>query len=174
MKLKGEFIFGVLLVGVIMIFVFCSLGYGPTARLVPLAVGIPGIVFGILQLIGSLPGVSKRLEKLSAAKDLFGTKKIKPREEEAQESEEEVEKVSTPAWIIFLWIVGFTVLISLFGYLVAVPVLVFSFLKFRSGASWLYSILSAVGIEIVMYVGFVLLLKVFLYEGLVFSLIAGR
>jgi hypothetical protein len=173
MKLKGEFIFEVLILGVIIGFVFYSLSYSPTARLVPLVVGIPGIIFAVLQLIGSIPGVSKRLEKLSSTKDLFGTKGIKPREE-AQESEEEAEKVSTPAWIIFVWIVGFTGLIVLFGYLVAVPVLVFSFLKFRSEASWLYSILSAVGIEVVMYGGFVLLLNVFLYEGLVFILIAGR
>lgn len=173
MKLKGEFIFEVLILGVIIGFVFYSLSYGPTARFVPLVVGIPGIIFGVLQLIGSLPGVSKRLEKLSSTKDLFGTKGVKPKEE-AQESEEEAEKVSTPAWIIFVWIVGFTALIVLFGYLVAVPVLVFSFLKFRSRASWFYSILSAVGIEVVMYGGFVLLLNVFLYEGLVFILIAGR
>ncbi|MFQ5842364.1 MAG: tripartite tricarboxylate transporter TctB family protein [Thermodesulfobacteriota bacterium] len=174
MKRKGEFIFEVLILGVIIGFVFYSLSYSPTARLVPLVVGIPGIIFGVLQLIGSLPGVSKRLEKLSSTKDLFGTKGIKPKEEEAQEPEEEVEETSTPAWIVFVWIVGFTALIILFGYLVAVPVLVFSFLKFRSGASWLYSILSAVGIEVVMYGGFVLLLNVFLYEGLVFNLIAGR
>ncbi len=173
MKLKGEFIFEVLILGVIIGFVSYSLSYSPTARLLPLVVGIPGIIFAVLQLIGSIPGVSKRLEKLSSTKDLFGTKGIKPTEE-AQESEEEAEKVSTPAWIIFVWIVGFTGLIVLFGYLVAVPVLVFSFLKFRSEASWLYSILSAVGIEVVMYGGFVLLLNVFLYEGLVFILIAGR
>lgn len=173
MKLTGGFVFELIILGVIIGFVFYSLSYSPTARLVPLVVGIPGIIFAVLQLIGSLPGVSKRLEKFSSTKDLFGTKAIKPREEGTQESEEEVEKVSTPAWIILLWIVGFTALIILFGYLVAVPVLVFSFLKFRGGASWLYSILSAVGILVVMYGGFVLLLKVFLYEGLVFTMISG-
>ncbi|MFQ6078334.1 MAG: hypothetical protein ACE5NJ_04255 [Thermodesulfobacteriota bacterium] len=159
MKRKGEFIFEVLILGVIIGFVLYGLSYSPTARLVPLVVGIPGLIFAVLQLIGSLPGVSKRLEKLSSTKDLFGTKGIKPKEEEAQEPEEEVEETSTPAWIVFVWIVGFTALIILFGY---------------SGASWLYSILSAVGIEVVMYGGFVLLLNVFLYEGLVFNLIAGR
>ena len=178
MKLKGELIFGFLILGVIIAFVFYGLGYSHTARLVPLIVGIPGIIFVILQLmIDSLPGVSKRLRKLSSKKDLFSTKEIKLKKGEVEEAEKillPAQRGSTPAWIMFVWIALFAVLICLFGYLVAIPVLVFSFLKFRARASWLYSILSAAGIEIVMYVGFVFLLNVFLYKGLLLILIFGR
>lgn len=75
---------------------------------------------------------------------------------------------------MFVWIVWFVALIYLFGYLVAIPVLVFSFVKFRAGAGWAFSILGAVLIEVVVYVGFVILLNVFLYKGLLFHLISGR
>lgn len=180
MKLKGDSIFGILMLGAITMFVFYSLRYSPTARLVPLIIGIPGLVFMILQLmIDNLPGVSKRLGKLGSKKDLFGAGQIRVKEREAGETAG-VKKVLPPAQrripegIMFIWIISFVVLICLFGYLVAIPALVFSFLKFRARASWSFSILGAVMMEVVVYVGFITLLNVSLYKGLLFILISGR
>jgi len=180
MKLKGDIIFGILMLVAITMFVSYSLGYSPTARLVPLIIGIPGLVFMILQLIiDSLPGVSRRLGMLGIKKGLFGAAEIRAREKRARE-DASLKKVLPPARrripeaIMFVWIVSFVALIYLFGYLVAVPVFVFSFLKFRAGASWVFCILGAVLMEVVVYAGFVILLNVFLYKGLLFILISGR
>ena len=180
MKLKGDTVFGILMLAAITMFVCYSLRYSPTARLVPLIIGIPGLVFMILQLmIDNLPGVSKRVGKLGSKKDLFGAEQIRAREKGpgeagAVEKAPSVPQRRIPEGIMFVWIISFVVLIYLFGYLVAIPALVFSFLKFRAGASWAFSILSAVLMEAVVYAGFVILLNVSLYKGLVFILISGR
>lgn len=180
MKLKGDIIFGILVLAAIGMFVTYSLRLSPTARLVPLVIGIPGLIFMVLQLmIDSLPGVSKRLGKLGSKKDLFGAEEIRAREKGAEKGAG-VERVPSmarrriPEGIMFVWIVSFVALIYLFGYLVAIPVLVFSFLKFRTGASWVFSILGAVLMEVIVYAGFVMLLNVSLYKGLLFILISGR
>lgn len=180
MKLKGDIIFGILMLVTITMFVSYSLGYSPSTRLVPLIIAVPGLVFMILQLIiDSLPGVSRRLGRLGMNKDLFGAEEIRVREKGAAEAAG-IKKALAPARtripeaIMFVWIVWFVALIYLFGYLVAVPVFVFSFLKFRAGASWVFSILGAVLMEVVVYAGFVILLNVFLYKGLLFTLVSGR
>jgi len=176
MKSKGELVFGLLVLGIISLFVFLSLGYSRTARFLPLVVGIPGMIFILVHLISSLPGVASRRGELGSEKDATEKKAGKgvgQKEGEPADVEAETEVVS-PAWTMFVWIGVLVVAIVLFGFLVAVPAVVFAFLKFRSKASWRYAILSAAGIAAVMYFGFVQLLEVFLYRGLILILIAGR
>ena len=178
MKDRGEFIFGVFIFGTIAGFTALSLGYSPTARLVPLIVGIAGIIFILLQLLSNFPKLSDKLAILTQKKDFFSTRKIKLQKIKGEEIHDEadadqgVDAFSEKE--MFLWVLLFGVSIFLFGFLISVPILIGVYLKYRADASWRFTILSALGIEFVMYFGFVYLLKVFLYKGYIFILIMGR
>jgi hypothetical protein len=177
MKDKGEFYFGILILLIITGFLVLSLGYSPTARMVPMIIAIVGIVFIGLQLLGSLPGFSEKLSLLSQKKDFFGTaaiggRKMTSGEEHGGDDAAKVDAV--PVKEMFLWVVLFAGAIFLFGFLLAVPVLVCIYLKYRARTGWPVSIFSALGILFVMYFGFIVLLEVLLYKGYLFVLIMGR
>lgn len=180
MKDKGEFLFGVLILLVIAGFFALSFQYSPTARLVPLIVAIAGIVFMALQLISGLPGLSDKLSVLTQKKDFFSTSSIKQKKaapdngDTLKEADRTQKTDAASAAEMFVWVILFSGSIFLFGFLLAVPILVCVYLKYRAGAGWRFSILSAVGIEFVMYVGFIYLLEVFLYKGYLFILVMGR
>ena len=177
MKDKGEFYFGLFILLIIIGFLALSISYSPTARLVPMIIAIAGVVFIGLQLLSSLPGFSEKLSFLSQKKDFFSTavikgKKIRSEDELTDDKAPKVDAV--PARESFLWVILFGSSIFLFGFLLAVPILVCIYLKYRARAGWVFSVVSALGIEFVMYFGFVVLLKVFLYKGYLFILIMGR
>jgi len=180
MKDRGEFIFGVFIFGTIAGFTVLSLGYSPTARLVPLIVGIAGIIFILLQLMSHFPKLSDKLAILTQKKDFFSTRKIKLQKikvkseeiHDEADADQSVDAFSEKE--MFFWVLLFSVSIFLFGFLISVPSLIGVYLRYRADASWRFTILSALGIEFVMYFGFVYLLEVFLYKGYIFILIMGR
>ena len=179
MKNKGELLFNIFVLVIICGFVFLSIGYSPEARLVPLIVGIFGIIFMGFQLISIHPRFSNKLEKLSSRRDWFHKdeimkKKIDLQETEAKQTTLIQKDVPQSVKVMFLWVVIFGATIFLFGFLLAVPILIFVYLKYIARASMLFSASSAVGVELVMYFVFVYFLHVILYKGYIFILIAGR
>jgi hypothetical protein len=66
------------------------------------------------------------------------------------------------------WIAGLGVLIWLFGFLIAFPLFIFLYIIIK-GEYWLWAFIVAVSFLIVVYVGFGVLLKLSLYEGLIFQ-----
>lgn len=67
----------------------------------------------------------------------------------------------------FGWLVGFLLAIYLIGYLLAIPIFLFSYTK-RLGSSFLVAIASALIVTAFIYAAFVLALDVKLYRGLLF------
>ncbi len=65
------------------------------------------------------------------------------------------------------WIVGFLVGISLFGFVIAIALFIFSYMK-THGTRWLVAIIFAVITTAVLYGVFDVLLGVDLYQGLIF------
>ena len=70
--------------------------------------------------------------------------------------------------VIFSWLTGMALSIYLFGFLVSIPLFVFSFLK-SNGYGWLISAAHAAAAVIVMYVLFIWALQAELYPGIIFS-----
>jgi len=180
MKNKGEFIFGCFILLIIAGFVVLSLPYSPTARLVPLMVGIAGMIFVGLQLISSLPGFSAKLSFLDKKREFFSSDLLKQKKAGLPEKNADTEQdaVRTDGALsiqeMFLWVILFGGAIFLFGFLLSVPMLVGIFLNYRAKAGLRFSLFSAVGIAAVMYFGFEVLLEVFLYKGYLFILVLGR
>jgi hypothetical protein len=68
--------------------------------------------------------------------------------------------------VLFGWIIGFFIIIYLFGFLVAVPIFVFSYLKL-SGYRWLISIISALILTALIHGVFNIALKAELFKGII-------
>ena len=77
-----------------------------------------------------------------------------------------------PYFIQGLWMVGFVLAIALFGFLVAIPLFVISYMR-TQGVNWEKSLLVAASTLIVMYILFSIALEVELYPGLFREIFLG-
>jgi hypothetical protein len=68
------------------------------------------------------------------------------------------------------WIVGLVVLVYLLGMLIAIPVFLMAFMLIRSRVAWWKALTITAGIEIGVYLIFVMWLNTILYEGLIATL----
>ena len=89
-----------------------------------------------------------------------------PAESATAEAASEVRKEQARERKMFLWLALFLVGILAFGFLWATPVLVFAFLRFSERESWSVATVGALGAWLVLYLVFVRLLELFLFEGL--------
>jgi hypothetical protein len=123
-----------------------ALGFPAKAQLMPLLVGVPGTAMALVQLIRDLRAPAAPTPEAEAA--------IEAREEQRRERK------------MFLWLALFFAGILAFGFLWATPVLVFAFLRLGERESWGVAATGAVGSWLVLYLVFVRVLELFLFEGL--------
>lgn len=131
-----------------------TLDYPKRARNFPLIV----IAFAMLVLIKELTGeILSRRRLISAGhKDKAG-------------QPEEVPRETVFRFLQVLgWIAGLGLLIWFFGFLIAFPLFIFVYIKLN-GEKWRWAFIVAVSFSIVIYVGFGVLLKLPLYEGIIFQ-----
>ena len=125
-----------------------ALGYPAKAAFVPLVIGVPGTVLCLIQL-----GVELRNVRLPG--------KPGPVRNVRQE------------WTMFGWLVGFVLGVILLGFLVAAPILLFSYLRFRAKAPyWLAGLIAAGGLALI-YGVFQYTLQVELFEGFLTPIVTG-
>jgi hypothetical protein len=142
---------GRILVSGIMVVVFAtavalSFTYAPETRMLPLVIGIPGLVLSIVQLFTEL----------------------RARPEPAVTPEEHVREGRMFAW--FFIFVGSLVL---FGFLYAGPALVAAYLYFSGKEKWYVALTAAVFAWAILYGVFEQFLGLPLFEGLVMQWIFG-
>lgn len=123
-----------------------ALGFPAKAQLMPLLIGVPGTAMALVQLITDLRAPAAPTPEAEAA--------FEAREEQHRERK------------MFLWLALFFAGILAFGFLWATPVLVFAFLRFGERESWGVAATGAVGSWLVLYLVFVRVLELFLFEGL--------
>ena len=124
-----------------------ALGFPAQAQLMPLLIGVPGTLMALVQLIKELCAPAEAPPAPEAA--------IEARDEQGRERK------------MFLWLALFLAGVLAFGFVWATPVLVFAFLRFGERESWTVAAFGAIGTWLVLYVVFVRLLELFLFEGLV-------
>ena len=125
-----------------------ALGFPPKARLMPLLVGIPGVILGLAQLVIELRAAHAR----------------SPREPTGLTAAERH---------MLGWTLLFFVGLLAFGFVHAGPVLVFAFLLLGRGESLTISAVSAVGTWAVLYGLFVKAFEIPLFAGLVVEWLSG-
>ena len=130
--------------------IFCSavvvakLNYPSEAASMPLIVGGFGAAMSLLQLI----------VELRASRGAY---------------EEQIElKKDVP---IYLWVWSFVIAVTAFGFVIAAPIMLFVYLRFRSRESWWLSLLLSLAVMGLLYGVFQIALGVPLFEGLATPLI---
>lgn len=127
-----------------------ALGFPEKARLMPLLVGVPGSVLGLVQLINELR-----------------------RSEEYVTSDAEAAAIHKAERSMLAWIFLFFLAILGFGFIYAAPVLVFAFLFYGKKESLRVGLISAVGTWAVLYGVFEMGFEIPLFPGLVVEWLFG-
>jgi Tripartite tricarboxylate transporter TctB family len=142
------------------VFVYEAREWRMQARLYPLAIGIPMLVLAIVQVILDFKGVKAKQPSDGAPPtpmDFQFTKDIDP------------ETAKKRAITMFAWLFGFFALIYLLGFSIAIPLMMFTYLKFQGGESWILSISLTVIAWFFFYGLFVKLLTLPFPEGLLIT-----
>jgi TctA family transporter len=133
-------------------------GYSPDARLFPLIVGVPALALCILQLGGDVA----RHRRLTA----LGVNLTSALSDDAK-----AEPHSAAG--MFGWFLVFLGGVTIFGFLIATPILIFAFLRLsRREPLWLSSAMAAGGLAVI-YGVFEVGLRLSLHRGLVFDWLGG-
>ena len=128
MKLRPTALFSLIVLIFFCVFVYEAKEWRMQARLYPFAIGIPMLVFAIVQFILDLKGVKAKESSDGAPMDF-----------QFQQTDVPPDVVRKRTITMFTWMFGFFFAIWLVGYPVAIPLMVFTYLKFQSGESWLLS-----------------------------------
>jgi hypothetical protein len=173
MRLKPKHFFDIFLILFFAFVIITALGYNFKARLIPLVVALPCLAMAIYRFAVDLKGKEK--EGLSGEDELL--KDIMDKVDVTVDHKEKKEKISSEEkkrrfFNMAVWILGFVVLIFLFGFLIAIPVFTLLFMRYHK-ESWILSLSCAVGLCVSVYIAFVVIAKTILYEGLIFKFFAG-
>jgi hypothetical protein len=163
----------------VIMMVVTARGYGEAARTMPLVVGIPTIVFILVQLVSDGVRVAR------------GDATVGTTSEEEQDrylhgaKSEGVQRASVPTAVsstredrstsmlgAMLWVGALATLIWLAGMLIAIPVFVSAFMRVFGRERWPVIAAFAVGTTLAVYLFFVVVLEVRLHPGLFGDLLA--
>lgn len=139
---------------IIGILFYVTLDYPKRARNLPLIV----MAFSMIILIKEL------IREILSQRRLISAGNINKMTEQSQVTTESIVKFL----LVLGWIAGLGLLIWLFGFLIAFTLFIFAYIKLN-GEKLHWAIIVSVSFLIVVYVGFGLLLKLPLYEGLLFQ-----
>ncbi len=131
MKLRPAALFSLVVLIFFCVFVYEAKEWRMQARLYPYTIGIPMLIFAIVQFIFDLKGVKAKQSSDGSPMDF----------QFAVQDNVTPEEVKRRTITMFAWMFGFFFAIWLVGYPIAIPLLVFTYLKFQSGESWKLSIL---------------------------------
>jgi hypothetical protein len=123
------------------------------AKLFPLVIGIPLFCLALAEVLWELFGSSTA----SAAADFKLSSDVPP------------ELARRRTWLAAGWIGGFFVLILLVGFPVAVPVLVFAYVKLQGRKGWFFAATFTAAVSAVFYALFDQLLHLPFPEGWIFA-----
>jgi hypothetical protein len=156
LKLRPAAVFSIGWLIFFIVWVYLAKDWRLQARLFPWAIGIPMVVLAIVQVILDLKGVQRK-QVDAAPVDFQFTQNIDP----ALARRRTIN--------IFSWIVGFFLGIWLLGFVITIPLLVFTYLKIQSSESWGLSVVLTAAAWLVFYGLFVRLLTLPFPQGLVLA-----
>jgi len=130
MKFRPQLLFSLLIVLFFAYFIYAAQGWRLQAKLYPWAIGIPMLVLAVAHFILELKGGARKKDSADAVPvDFQFTQTIEP----ALARSRTINIIS--------WIFGFFLAIWLLGFSLAVPALVFFYLKVQGREGWRLSIL---------------------------------
>lgn len=159
MKLKPAAIFSMVAVIFFAVFVFQAQEWRLQARLYPWAIGIPMLILAIIQVVMDLRGYEAKESSDGTPMDF----------QFAQQTDPEAAKKRTIN--MFLWLFGFFFAVLLFGFSIAIPLMVFGFTHIQSKEPLVLCLCLTAGAWLFFWGLFVKLLTLPFPDGLIFSLL---
>jgi len=166
MKVKGNIVFALVLLGITLFFVLGSLSYDPLARQLPLLVGIPVVVFLILQILMQLfPKSFAWLERMDSRRVIRVDQSLAAQAKAVRAAREEKGRELE----FYAWTGVFLLAIYLLGFLTAVPLFLIGLLYLRLKEKLWVSLVVAAVMWVVGYLGFIQLMEVPLFKGILWD-----
>ena len=166
MKIDAGGIFAVALLAVALFFVIEGRNYDDLARQVPLTVGIPISVLLIVE-IGTrlLPRAFAWLERADRRQVVQLDEEVMAKAEAAMAPSENMRT----ALEFHAWVGAFILAIYVIGFLIAIPLFLIALLRVRLKEKLSITIVAAVVMWLVAYFGFVKLMEVPLFAGIIWG-----
>lgn len=161
-----EKVFTFFLLGIVCLMMVLTFGYRPGGRLVPQILGMCTLALMIfLCMMVVSPKVASWYQKLEGKSPLMGmTKELMESGKKVEQKDMKKREISVVGWLLFL--MGITYIL---GFLVAIPLFLFLFLKLWAKEGWVLSLcMSGIVLGVVFFV-FVYILQLPLHEGIVFQ-----
>ena len=157
--LKGSFIFSLIILFFLLTFIYLSTGFDFNSKIVPLIIMLPTVALLIIILIADLfPALAVRFEV-----DMF-----KASSSNSRKNEKKVILRRKDFLITSLWLISFFLLILFFGFLIAIPICLTTFLKFYRH-TWLQTVTITLLTWAFVYVLFQIVIKFELFKGIIFG-----
>lgn len=128
-------------------------GYPPAARFMILVVGVPAVALCVLQLVLDLTKNAPPPKPAAEFAAIEGEQTLPP---------ETMIRREIIMWTYFLSFMG---LILFFGFWIAIPILLFTFLTFMANVKWTNSLLTTIISTVAIYGFFEALLEMRLHRG---------
>jgi hypothetical protein len=153
MKRKENIVSYAVCIAIALVFGIISLTYDYfAAKIVPL------ITCGLIILLAVI-GISAELRKRKTAAEAAPEKEVS--EEERRETWSRYARTG-------VWLLGLFAAVYIFGFLIAIPVFLFTYMLVYK-TRWYIALSITVGTSAILYTVFVMLLKVSVYGGLIFT-----
>ncbi len=140
MRLRGSGVFALVMTGLFAFVVGSAWTWQGSQRIFPLLMGIPGLLLSIVAVFRTLRQLSGSKEAQFRGLDLF-------------ENPADRQIHLARSAIIFGWIFGLGGLVWLTGFRIAIPIFVFTYVKFQGREGWLVAAGITLGV-LVMVIGF--------------------
>ena len=142
----------VFLLLIMLLMVFMGFRYGAGSKILPMASGIFSALILAFLLIMSFSSRIKAWYQKFEKRSVLTESELSVKEKKREIS-------------VIAWFSGCTVAIYFLGFLVAIPLFLFLFLKFWAKESWLLSLVMAAAVPVIVYFTFVYILSVPLHAG---------
>ncbi len=149
--MNGRVLTAIAMLGIFLVMTLLALDFPTKARLMPLLIGIPAVLLGLVQLIIEYRAVALELAE--------GGKQVDVEKDGKEGKKDEKQMI--------MWITVFFITILSLGFIYAAPILVFSFLYFGSKESLKIALISSASTWLLMFIIFVEWFKISLFEGLI-------
>jgi len=157
LKIRPQAIFSFVVMIFFCVFVYEAKDWRMQARLYPFVIGIPMLICAIVQFVMDFKGVEAKPSSSDAA----------PMDFQFQQTDVSPADVRKRTITMFSWMFGFFAAIWLVGYVIAIPLMVFGYLKFQSNEKWGLSIILTAFAFVFFYALFVKLLNLPFPDGAV-------
>lgn len=156
-NIQADLLFCLFLMVLLVVLFIAALGYKPVTRHAPMIVMIP-LAF---MLVGQVIMIGRKLRQMR-------------RERVASSILPHIEREKLwKAGQLLIWMIILMLMIYLVGQVVGIALFLIAFLRFASHERWILSIILGVLVTAGLHVLFEMILRIALYEGVVFKYVSG-